>query len=138
MSRRSRKKQSNPIGIILTAVVVVAIGVVGYRSLPSGDTPEAKTFPLGSYIQNCNSLRGSTYAISGEILENYHHDPKVGKFILLTVEHDEDLTADQPNAVGLLVPSSLDGPNLETKQKYEFVVTVEKEGALVAQSYSSK
>lgn len=139
MARRSRKKQSNPTPLILGGVAVVAAIAVGYTLLPKADSTQAKAFPLETYTESCNSLRGSEYAIRGEILENFHHDPTVGKFIFLTVEPDSaPESLESPQNVGILIPSEVEGPNLETKQKYSFVVTVKKEGILVAKSYAAQ
>lgn len=138
MARRSRNKQSNPAPLILGGVAVLAAIVVGYTLLPKGESSQAKSFPLETYTESCNSLRGSEYSVSGEILENFHHDPNVGKFIFLTVEQDASASPDSPQSVGILIPSDVDGPNLETKQKYSFVVSVKKEGMLVAKSYAAQ
>lgn len=137
MSRRSRKKQSSPVPAILGGAVLIAMIAIGYSFLPKGGSATAKPLPLEVYVDSCNSLRGSEYSVSGEILENYHHDPEVGKFIFLTVD-EEEASSESPKNIGILVPTDVSGPNLETKQQYHFVVQVQKEGMLVATSYTSK
>ena len=137
MARRSRKKQNNSIPAILGGVAVIAAIAIGYTLLPKEGETTAKRFPLEVYVDSCNSLRGSEYSVSGEILENFHHDPNIGKFIFLTVEQ-QDTSPDTPKNIGILVPTDVTGPNLETKQQYSFVVQVKKEGMLVAKSYTSK
>ncbi len=140
MSRRSRRKKfSNPTPAIIGAVVaVLAIGI-GFTFLKSADKPSAKSFPLKTYVESCNSLRGNEYSISGEIVENAQHDPNIGKFIFLRIDtDDEPVSAELPQTIGILVPAKVTGPNLETKQNYSFVVEVKREGALVASSYSAK
>ncbi|MFC5049371.1 hypothetical protein ACFPK9_01875 [Rubritalea spongiae] len=141
MSRRSRRKRnnSNSSSILIGSIVAIIAIIFGYTFLNQSDTPAAKDFPLESYIHNGNSLRGSEYSISGEIIENAQHDPTVGKFVLIKVDtSDQSISPDLPNSVGILVPAEVDGPNLETKQNYNFVVDVRKEGALVATSYTAK
>ena len=139
MARRSRKKKSSPLPAILGGVVAVAAIAIGFISLKGEDVPTAKGFPLETYVESCNSLRGNQYSIQGEVLENAHHDPLVGKFIFLTVDTGGGKASSElPQNVGILVPADVDGPNLETKQRYTFVVDVKKEGALVARSYTAQ
>ncbi len=59
--------------------------------------------------------------------------------IFLTVDTGGGKASSElPQNVGILVPADVDGPNLETKQRYTFVVDVKKEGALVARSYTAQ
>ncbi len=140
MARRSRrKKSSNPAPVIIGSVAAVLVIGLGFIFLKRGDSPSAKRFPLQTYVESCNSLRGNEYSISGEIVENAQHDPNVGKFIFLRVDTgDQAISPDLPQSIGILVPSSVKGPNLETKQNYTFVVDVRKEGSLVASSYTAR
>lgn len=109
------------------------------KSDENSNQASAKEFPIAIYVENCNSLRGNQYQISGEITENAQHDPNVGKFIFLKVSNIPSGTAsDTPQQVGILVPRELEGPNLETRQNYSFIVEVRKEGYLVANSYSAR
>lgn len=140
MARRSRRKKSSaPVPAIIGGVAAIAAIAFGAFVLNKNEQPSAKRFPLETYVESCNSLRGNEYSISGEIAENAQHDPSIGKFIFLTVDQgDAPISPDLPQQIGILVPSSVTGPNLETKQSYTFVVNVKKEGALVASSYTSK
>jgi hypothetical protein len=141
MSRRSRRKRSNTGSstVLIGSVAAVAAIAIGFVFLNKSETPDAKRFPLESYVNNGNSLRGSEYSISGEIVENAQHDPTVGKFVIIKVHTgDQAIPADLPNSVGILVPAGVNGPNLETKQNYNFVVDVRKEGSLVATSYTAQ
>jgi|GEM_PF-611503 hypothetical protein len=140
MARRSRrKKSSNPAPVIIGSVAAVLVIGLGFVFLKRGDSPTAKEFPLATYVESCNSLRGSEYSITGEIVENAQHDPNVGKFIFLRVDTgDQTISPELPQSVGIMVPSSVKGPNLETKQNYTFVVDVRKEGSLVASSYTAR
>jgi hypothetical protein len=141
MSRRSRRKRSNTGSstVLIGSVAAVAAIAIGFVFLNKSETPAAKRFPLESYVNNGNSLRGSEYSISGEIVENAQHDPTVGKFVIIKVHTgDQAIPADLPNSVGILVPAGVNGPNLETKQNYNFVVDVRKEGSLVATSYTAQ
>ena len=140
MARRSRRKKSNnPSPIIIggmTAVLVIGLSLV---FLKRGDNPSAKRFPLKTYVESCNSLRGNEYSISGEIVENAQHDPNIGKFIFLRVDtENQTISPELPQSIGILVPNTVKGPNLETKQNYTFVVDVKREGSLVASSYSAR
>ncbi|MEO1856362.1 MAG: hypothetical protein ABGY95_03220 [Rubritalea sp.] len=140
MARRSRRKKSNnPAPVIIGSVAAVLVIGIGYVSLKRADAPSAKEFPLETYVDSCNSLRGNEYSISGEIVENAQHDPNVGKFIFLRVDTgDQAISQEMPQSIGIMVPSSVKGPNLETKQNYTFVVDVKKEGSLVASSYTAR
>ena len=141
MSRRSRRKRnnSNPATVLVGVIAAVVVIAIGFIFLNKSETPDAKRFPLESYINNGNSLRGSEYSISGEIVENAQHDPTVGKFVIIKVDTgDQTVSPDLPDSVGILVPAGVNGPNLETKQNYNFVVDVRKEGSLVATSYTAQ
>ena len=140
MARRSRRKRnSNSATTILIGSIAAIVAIaIGFVFLNQSDAPKAKRFPLESYVNNGNSLRGSEYSITGEIIENVLHDPTIGKFVILKVDTgDSQASADTPQCVGILVPSSVNGPNLETKQSYHFVVDVRKEGSLVANRYEA-
>ncbi|MGJ8673956.1 hypothetical protein [Rubritalea sp.] len=141
MSRRSRRKRSNSNSstILIGSIAAIVVIGVGFIFLNQSEAPTAKRFPLESYISNGNSLRGSEYNLSGEIVENSQHDPTVGKFIIIKVDTgDQALPPGSPDSVGILVPFAVNGPNLETKQNYNFVVNVRKEGSLVATSYTAQ
>ncbi|MFC4994382.1 hypothetical protein [Rubritalea tangerina] len=140
MARRSRRKQSsNPTPVIIGSIAAILVIGIGFIFLKRGEAPSAKAFPLETYVESCNSLRGNEYSISGEIIENAQHDPTVGKFIFLRVDTgDDSINPETPQSIGILVPAKVKGPNLETKQSYTFVVDVKKEGALVASSYTAK
>jgi hypothetical protein len=140
MARRSRKKKtSNPAPAIIGSVAAILVIGIGFVVLQRGDGPSAKSFPLQTYVESCNSLRGNEYSVSGEIVENAQHDPNVGKFIFLRVDtEDQTIPPNLPKSIGIMVPNSVKGPNLETKQNYTFVVDVKKEGSLVASSYTAR
>ena len=140
MARRSRRKKStNPAPVIIGGVAAILVIGLGFAFLKRGDSPSAKKFPLETYVESCNSLRGNEYSISGEIVENAQHDPNVGKFVFLRVDtSDQDIPLELPQSIGIMVPSSVKGPNLETKQNYTFVVEVKREGSLVASSYTAR
>ena len=140
MARRSRRTTSSSTApVIIGSVAAVLVIGIGFFVLKRGDSPSAKQFPLETYVESCNSLRGSEYSISGEIIENAQHNPNVGKFIFLKVDTgDQTISPGLPQSVGIMVPNSVKGPNLETKQNYTFVVDVKKEGSLVASSYTAR
>lgn len=140
MARRSRRKKSSssPLPILLGVAGALGVAAIGFMVINKGEQPSAKKFPLETYVNSSNSLRGNEYSISGEIIKNAAHDPAVGKYIFLRVDTgEEEVSSDIPKSVGIIVPSDVSGPNLETKQKYTFVVDVKKEGQLVANSYSA-
>ena len=120
-----------------------ALAIVLYSFFTKDDgtsqQASAKEFPIAIYVENCNSLRGNQYQISGEITENAQQSADVGKFVFLKVDNVPSGTpSDTPQQVGILVPSNVDGPNLETRQNYSFIVEVQREGYLVASSYSAR
>ena len=141
MARRSSRKRSsnNSTTILIGSIAAIVAIAIGFVFLNQSETPNAKRFPLESYVNNGNSLRGSEYSITGEIIENVQHDPSIGKFVILKVNTgDVDVSSELPQNVGILVPATVNGPNLETKQNYHFVVEVRKEGSLIAKSYNAK
>ncbi|WP_026292623.1 hypothetical protein [Rubritalea marina] len=148
MSRRARRKtpqsrkKSSSVNIPMImggAALALAIISFFFKSDQSPEEAAARDFPLAIYVEDCNSLRGNQYQISGEITENAQQDPSVGKFIFLRVDNvPRDTPSDTPQQVGILVPSDLTGPNIETRQNYSFIVEVRKEGYLVASKYSAR
>lgn len=140
MARRSRKKNKSDSTPIVAGVAAVAAAVAfGYFFIGKRDQADAKEFPLQSYVNDGNSLRGNTYQVSGEVFSKPFHDPARGQKVYVRVDVGEaDYPAGLPRDIGITIPSSVDGPNLETKQSYTFIVDVTKGGNLEASKYYTK
>ncbi|MFC4995934.1 hypothetical protein [Rubritalea tangerina] len=63
MARRSRRKQSsNPTPVIIGSIAAILVIGIGFIFLKRGEAPSAKAFPLETYVESCNSLRGMNIA----------------------------------------------------------------------------
>ncbi|GAA5496205.1 hypothetical protein SAMN02745181_2658 [Rubritalea squalenifaciens DSM 18772] len=141
MARRSRKKkQSNSQTTVIIGIAVIALaGYLGFKVIGSSDKVDAKEFPLQSYVNDGNSLRGNKYQVTGEVFSKPFHDPARGQKIYVRVDVGEaKYPAGLPRDIGIFVPSTVQGPNLETKQNYTFVVKVINGGNLEALQYASQ
>lgn len=140
MARRSRKKKSsNPTSILIGIAVVVAVVGIGFYFIKQKDKADAQEFPLQSYVNDGNSLRGNIYQVSGEVFSKPFHDPSRGQKVYVRVDVGEaDYPAGLPRDIGIFIPSTVSGPNLETKQSYTFIVKVATGGNLEATKYTTK
>lgn len=140
MARRSRKKKnSNPTPMLIGAAVVALVIGIGYYMKNQRNSADAQELPLQSYVNDGNSLRGNVYQVSGEVFSKPFHDPNRGQKVYVRVDVGEaDYPAGLPRDIGIFIPSTVSGPNLETKQSYTFVVEVASGGNLEATKYSTK
>lgn len=139
-SRRRKKSSSHNLPTIVGSVIAVALIGGGFLFIKNKNTPKkSPVLPIERYVVAANSYRGNTYQVSGEVFEIARHDPSIGKQVFVSVDTGDDpYPADLPKDIGILIPTEVKGPNIETKQSYEFIVEVKDRGTLIAQSYTAK
>lgn len=126
MARRSRSS-FNPILLLGGVVVlVIAFGVGGYLLSTSGDAFRT-TAPLEvqAYLENSNSLRGNTYRVEGDVLNQLGYSPSMGRLISVQVGASGDV-------VPMLIPASLSHVNIQRGQRFIFKIEVTENGILRA------
>lgn len=147
MARRSRRKSSgNPLPLIIGAVVLVALIAAGYffiqnKGSDSDRDFDPSQFPMETYVNNGNSLRGSNnyYSLTGEVFSKPYYDPTKGQKVFIHVAVDPaTYPTGLPTDLGVFVPADIKGPNIETKQSYTFIVQASQEGNLTAVEYEAK
>ena len=127
----------------IAAVAVIAGGFIFINnnndSKNSDYTPVE--FPMETYVNNGNSLRGSNnyYILTGEVFEKRLPKSTTGLKLFVDVDVDSaTYPVGLPKSVGIFVPSDINGPNIETKQSYKFTVQASRDGNLTAVEYTSK
>ncbi len=136
MARKTRKKQStatNPMPILIGGIVAIAIIALGYWYLThGGSNKNYKPLPLQTYVNNPNSLRGSSFSVTGEVVAKprVNHETQIIEIAVTqkgVTEH-----------VMIEVPTKVKGPNIDPKQNYIFNVKVAPNGWLIVSSYKDK
>lgn len=147
MARRSRKKQKNTqLPTIIGAVAALALVAGGFFYLKSSKSGADRDFspvefPMETYVNNGNSLRGANnyYSLTGEVFEKRSPTTTTGLKLFVEVEIDPaTYPANFPKSLGIFVPAEINGPNIETKQSYHFIVQAARDGSLTAVEYESK
>lgn len=117
-------------GIIIGAVVVVAVAImagkslVGKKSTSLGDIPK---LTVNELLENGNSLRGNEYLIEGEIDEKLQWTTDRGQLVSVKVAAPAG-----DEFVGIEIPNQFQKDNISTKQKYAFRVKFRQGGIAVA------
>ena len=105
--------------------VLLTLVIGGYLTLGGTQDPYRTTspFPVKDYLDNANSLRGNTYRLEAQIDSTLEVAPDSSR--LLAVESAGDI-------LPILIPSKLNGMNIERGQKLHFKVQINEKGLVVA------
>ena len=124
MARRASSSSPN-LKLIGAGACIVALLAGGYFVFGGTRDPYRTTspFPMKDYLENANSLRGNTYRLEAQVDKTLEVAPNSGR--LLSVESAGDM-------LPLLVPSNLNGMNIERGQKLQFKVQINEKGLVVA------
>jgi len=126
VARRSRSS-SNPIWLLGGIVVLIlAFGLGGLLLSTSGEAFRT-TAPLEvqAYLENSNSLRGNTYKVKGEVLNQLGYSPSLGRLISVQIDATSDV-------VPMLIPASLSHINIQRGQRFILKIEVTENGILRA------
>jgi hypothetical protein len=129
MARRA-SSSLNP-GIILGAAAAIVVAVFAGKSFLSrkssafGDAPALNIEQL---LENGNGMRGSTYVVRGQIDEKLQWTANRGQLISLRVE-----TPGGDEYIGIEIPPEFNKLNIDTKQKFAFLVKIRNGGRAVAE-----
>jgi len=134
MARKSRKKKSsssNPIPIVTGALGAIALLGVGYFILSKTGGNQSNVTPLEAetYTTSPDSLRGSTFEVQAQVVKKLHYEEGVTQVIQVMYDNEP---------IPIEIPASVNGPNINTKQEYTFIVKAKNDAWLVASSYSDK
>lgn len=125
MSRRRRKQQSSPKGLIIAGIVALAL-VVGFFFLRSfGEeqtTGSYSELPLDTYYANSENLIGNNYSLEG-VVNRRDRITTEGQLITLNVE-----TATGPTPIPVFIPSNIGDMNIEPGFRIRLDVRVNAEG----------
>ena len=117
-------------GIIIGAVVVIAIVIIAGKSLigkKSTSFGDVAKLTVNELLENGNSLRGNEYLIEGEIDEKLQWTTDRGQLVSVKVAAPAG-----DEFVGIEIPNKFQKDNLSTKQKYAFRVKFRQGGIAVA------
>jgi len=124
VARRSRSS-FKPIWLVIGLLVfAVAVGIGGY--LVSTADQAFRTIPpleVQAYLENSNSLRGNTYRIDGEVLNQLSYSPSLGRLISVQIHGTGE-------AVPVVIPSNFGHVNIQRGQRFLFKVEVTEQGIL--------
>jgi len=123
----ARRASSGPnITAIIGIAAFVIIALVGAKFLLGGKSDKIKsgtTLSMQEFLENGNSLRGNEYVVSGTVDQRWPRDN--GQLVSLLVDDSKDL-------IGIEIPSSFDGVNIERLQKLTLKVKFREGGVPVA------
>ena len=139
MARRSRSKtntKNNMAVYIIVAVAVLGALVAGKLILDkrSQHFSNVDELSIKDFQNNANSMSGSTYRVSGKIVEKLKWTSDNGQLISIS----SDQTGGKSGMIGIMVPSGVDKINLEKGQSYTFKVEIDREGLPVALDLKAK
>lgn len=126
MARRSRSSV-HPLWLLGSLVVfAVAFGIGGYLLTASGEAfRTVAPLEVTAYLENSNSLRGNTYKVQGEVLNQLGYSPSQGRLISVQIDGKSEV-------VPMLIPASLSHINIQRGQKFIFKIEVTEKGILRA------
>ena len=124
MARRASSSSPN-FKVIGASAAVLVLLAGAYLMFGGSQDPYRTTspFPVKDYLENANSLRGNTYRLEAQVDKTLEVAPDSSR--LLSVESAGDM-------IPLLVPSKLNGLNIERGQKLHFKVQINEKGLVVA------
>ena len=131
MARRASSNNQTGLYIgIGVAVLALLIGISFFLkeggSGPVNDLPELN---ITEAVDNANSLRGSSYQISGAVQSKEIRD--TGSLVFLRVKKDGT-----NHFLAIKIPKNLETVNIEREKDYNFSITFEKAGIATATAVS--
>lgn len=124
MARRSHSSIS-PL-LIGIAIVVIIAGIIGVRYFAVGAGQPYRKYEkleVQTYLENSNSLRGNSYRVEGEILNDLAWSPTQGR--LFSLELEKKLAV-----IPVLIPTSLNNVNIQKGQRFIILLEVMDNGLL--------
>ena len=103
------------VAFILVAALVAMFLMKGSKQKIKGATP----LSMSEFLENGNSLRGNEYLIEGTVDQRWPRDN--GQLVSLQVNDSEEL-------IGIEIPLSFNGLNIERSQKYAIKVKFREGG----------
>lgn len=128
MPRNSNR--SVPLSWILAFAVVVLLagsGIYFLRSFLSDPYRTVPELPVDQYVDNSLSFRGNIYKVTGSVENEIGWSDKIGRLFSFKTQ-----PADKPYFIAILLPSSLEGVNIQKGQHFEIKVKVVDKGLLQA------
>lgn len=134
MPRRASSRL-NPVHIIGISVIIVLAFIGGKLILKerSGEELSGNKLNIRSAVDNANSLRGNEYVVEGTLNEQLHWDADAGQVVSLKVKDGSE-----DYFLGIQVPASLSGINLEREQDYAFKIRFRDNGIAIAQEITRR
>lgn len=139
MARRSRSKSNKKNNVAVYAIVAVAVLaalVIGKFILDkrAQHFSNIDELSISEFKNNANSLSGSTYRVSGKIMEKLKWTPDNGQLVSVFTESE----GSEGGQIGIMIPSGIDKVNLEKGQSYTFKVKINREGLPIAEDVKAK
>jgi len=122
MARRSRSSPN--LLLILAAVALVAVVFGAATVFFSDESKPYRTVPeldVQAYMDNANSLRGNSYRLEAEVVDQLAWSPTSGRLISVSTE-------DQ--VVPVLVTPEFNSLNVQKGQGFVFFIEVDEKGIL--------
>jgi len=133
MARRSRKKKQSSstksLPAIVGALCAIALLAGGYFILVRPSSVSANMLNAGTYEESPDSLRGSIFTVKGEVVKKLHYEEGVRQVIHVRYDNKQ---------IPLIIPATVEGPNINTNQEYTFLVKAKNDAWLVVNSYTDK
>ncbi len=123
MARKS-KKSAPPLAVVGAIVLLLLAFAAAFYYISSDSSPFRSTenLDVDSYLQNANSLRGNTYRMEAEVLNQLAMTPSFGRLISVRPLPGRILP--------LLLPPSFNPTNIQKGQKFVFLVKIDETGLL--------
>jgi hypothetical protein len=129
MARRA-SSSTNPLWLILAAVIALAAIAGGYALYGKASDPYRTMTPLPvqDYLDNANSLRGNSYKLDAIVSKSLDWSPTAGRL------YSVDLSSDpKSDVLPILIPPQFNHVNIERGQRFFFKIEVAEKGILRVQ-----
>ncbi|MEO8204750.1 MAG: hypothetical protein ABI615_01125 [Chthoniobacterales bacterium] len=126
MARRSRSKPNYLVIIIAVVLIIGALLGAKFFMTETGDPyRKYEKLDVGTYLENSNSLRGNTYKIEGEVMNDLAWSPTEGRLFSFGVDKNASV-------IPILIPTTLNSVNIQKGQRFVILLEVMDNGILRA------
>lgn len=123
MARRASSGASSSQIVLIIAAVTILAGAAWFFMNRTPSASDSPSLPIQSFLDDANSMYGSTYAVEGEINEKF--PPATGGDVLLSLKVDNN---GQNAFIPIRIPAANTFGNLTVRQSYSFEVTIGEGG----------
>lgn len=129
MAPRRASSSAHPLWFIIALILMGGLACGGYRVFSQLNDPfrTLTPFPVQSYLENSNALRGNVYRIDATVANQLRWSPSVGRLYSVEIDGSGD-------PVAVLIPMKFNSINIQKGQRFAFEIEVGEKGILRTRS----